>query len=113
MAKRMMLWLPLLLVACSSPEPGPVESDRPTARDPAAAAPAEGETCVLGTLTNEGVECPAMQTLKGEVYTLVGDLQSHQTGDLVCTCGRKVELSTCMQGTTLEVTRIGSPALCP
>ncbi|MDX1540246.1 MAG: hypothetical protein R3349_02470 [Geminicoccaceae bacterium] len=77
------------------------------------AAPAEGETCALGTLTNEGIECPAMQTLQGDLYTLVGDLAGKQAGDLVCACGRPVDMSTCMQGTTLEVTRIGSPALCP
>jgi hypothetical protein len=94
----------------------------PTAeQDPAAAVPApsaaEGssgdEVCVVGQLNEEGVECQALQTLAGDVYTLSGDLEGNRAGALVCACGKPAEMSTCMQGTTLQLTRIGSPAICP
>ena len=115
MSKRMMLWLAMLVAACSSPEelPGPADRAGGEAGAQTTAAPGDEDTCAVGTLTNEGIECPAMQTLGGDVYTLVGDLQGAQAGDLICACGREVEQSTCMQGTTIELTRIGSPALCP
>lgn len=109
MTKRLMLCLAMLVAACSSPE----EQAMPVERPAQAAAAGGEETCAVGTLTNEGVECPAMQSVQGDVYTLVGDLQGAQAGDLICACGREAEQSTCMQGTTIELTRIGSPALCP
>ena len=108
MSKRSVLCLVLILSACASPEERPASEAAGVPAEPAA-----GETCVVGTLTNEGVECPAMQTIGGDVYTLVGELAGSEAGDLVCACGHEVEQSTCMQGTTIEVTRIGSPALCP
>lgn len=111
MSKPMIVVLALALGACAPPM-----SEQPRTADPArAAGEASGaeRTCVIGTLTNEGVECPAMQTLTGEVYTLLGDLQGKEAGDLVCACGAEADMSTCMQGTTLELTEIGSPSLCP
>ena len=110
MPRHATLWLMLTLSACGSLEeqPGPGEA---TPAPPAEAA--AGETCVVGILTDEGVECPVLQTLRGDVYTLLGELDGRGAGDLVCACGREAEMSTCMQGTTLELTRIGSPALCP
>jgi hypothetical protein len=59
-----------------------------------------------GTLTDEGVECPAMRGPEGTLYTLaVTDLE-WGPGTEVMVEGTIAELAICMQGTTLEVTRI-------
>ena len=119
MQPRSILCLLLLFAACApGGEPAQPAADTPAAeagRAPSesAATAAPGETCVVGTLTDEGVECQALNTIGGDIYTLVGDLQGRSSGELVCACGEAVEMSTCMQGTTLQLTRIGSPALCP
>ena len=99
----------VLVAAACAPE-----TDMPD--PPAAPAPeavSSEEQCVVGLLTEDGVECPAMQSMEGEVFTLIGDLQGRGAGDMVCACGHPVEMSTCMQGTTIELTRIGSPSICP
>lgn len=121
MQARSTLYLLLFLVACAPPdetarpaaEAPATEAGRAPAETAATAAPGPGETCVVGTLTDEGVECQALNTVGGDIYTLVGDLEGRSSGELVCACGEAVEMSTCMQGTTLQLTRIGSPALCP
>lgn len=60
-----------------------------------------------GTLTDEGVECQAFRTSDGDLYTLVGDLRDHKSGDEVTLTGQVVDFSFCMQGTTISVTWIG------
>jgi hypothetical protein len=49
----------------------------------------------------------------GRLYTLVGDLGDRPALGEACVCGRVAELSSCMQGTTVVVTRIGPPDSCP
>ena len=71
---------------------------------------AVGEVCLVGRPTEEGVECQAFRAADGDLYTLLGDLAG-LAGE-VCVCGQPVELSTCMQGTTIAVTRIGPPQTC-
>lgn len=110
MPKWMLVCLCGLIAACGSLEERPASEDAPASVTSDQAA---DEACVVGTLTNEGIECPAMQTIRGDVYTLVGDLDGNEAGSLVCVCGAEADTSTCMQGTTLEVSRIGSPSLCP
>jgi hypothetical protein len=66
--------------------------------------------CVVGRPTGEGIECQAFRADAGGLYTLIGDLGG-LAGE-ACVCGQPVELSTCMQGTTIAVTRIGPPATC-
>ena len=61
---------------------------------------------VTGTLIPGGVECQLFQTDGGEKYTLTGDLRGFHNGDRVTLSGRIVELSHCMQGTTLSIKRI-------
>ena len=63
---------------------------------------------VQGQLTS-GVECPAMKADNGTTYTLLGDLKGFKLGDRVIIEGRPVEVSTCMQGTTLQIVQIGRP----
>ena len=76
-------------------------------------AQVESELCLRGRATAEGVECQAFRAADGRLYTLVGDLGGLATEREVCVCGRPVEMSTCMQGTTLTVSRIGPPDRCP
>lgn len=61
---------------------------------------------VAGRLTDEGVECPALRSLDGTLYTLSGDVGGFEPGDEVVVTGREVETSTCMQGKTIAVESI-------
>ena len=61
---------------------------------------------VQGELTTAGVECPAMRGDDGRVYTLLGDLKGFKVGDRVVVEGTAVQISFCMQGTTLQVKQI-------
>ena len=66
--------------------------------------------CVKGTLTDEGVECQALRAENGDLYTLLGNLESYSNGDKVIVCGRIAEVSFCMQGITIVVDWIGDKA---
>lgn len=68
--------------------------------------PPDGVLSISGTLTGEGVECPALRGNNGELYTLAGDVGGAAVGDEVCVMGRLVELSICQQGTTVSVEKI-------
>jgi hypothetical protein len=61
---------------------------------------------VTGLLTDEGVECPALRGDDGVLYTLAGKPDPYKAGDRVTVTGVPVEVSTCMQGTTLQVKSI-------
>jgi LysM repeat protein len=62
---------------------------------------------VTGTLTREGVECQALRGDDGKLYTLTGrGLGDFFPGDRVRVDGKIAEVSNCMQGTTITVTRI-------
>jgi hypothetical protein len=76
----------------------------------AAEAPAPGaEITVTGMLTDEGVECPALRSDDGRLYTLATrDLGSFHSGDRVTVEGTVAEVSICMQGTTIEVKAIAA-----
>lgn len=61
---------------------------------------------VDGTLTREGVQCPAMRGDNGQLYTLAGNLGGYRAGDRVRVVGRPVQASICQQGTTIELQSI-------
>ena len=63
---------------------------------------------VVGTLSDEGVECRAMRGDDGALYTLTPEtaLGLFQAGARVKVTGTVAEISTCQQGTTIEVTNI-------
>ncbi len=61
---------------------------------------------VTGKLTNDGVECQAMRSDDGKLYTLIGDLKGFRNGDRVKVTGSIAEVSFCMQGTTIKVEKI-------
>jgi len=63
---------------------------------------------ISGRLTREGIECQALRTDKGELFTLVGNLQGFGPGQRVRVTGQRMEVSTCQQGTTVRVNKIVS-----
>jgi Protein of unknown function (DUF5818) len=63
--------------------------------------------CVKGRLTEEGIECPALRTDEGNLFTLIGDLGDFHSGDDVFVCGTVSAQSICMQGTTINLFWIG------
>lgn len=68
--------------------------------------PGRRDMTVIGTVTREGVECPAVRGDDGRLYTLAGDIRGFRPGDRIRVEGRPADFSTCMQGTTIEVSRI-------
>jgi hypothetical protein len=61
---------------------------------------------IRGRLTDEGVECPALRSEDDKLYTLVGDLKGARRGDRVVVEGTVAEVSTCMQGITIQIKKI-------
>lgn len=72
------------------------------------AEPEDDDTLrVTGTLTSEGVECPALRGDDGQLYTLAADRYlDFGPGDRVTVEGTIAEMSFCMQGRTIDVDRI-------
>ena len=107
------LMLALAGAGCTAADmaPGADPSRAPEVGRAGATSGAAGAVCVVGRPTGEGVECQAFRADAGNLYTLIGDLGG-LAGE-ACVCGHPVELSTCMQGTTIAVTRIGPPEPCP
>lgn len=71
------------------------------------AAQQSAQVTVTGTLTREGVECPAMRGDNGSLYTLTGNIDRFQPGDRVKVTGTLPQVSYCQQGTTIQVGSIG------
>jgi hypothetical protein len=84
-------------VSCTSADP----EKEPTSM------PAE-ENGIVGVLTDEGAECPAMRGDDGELYTLMprGITEGFGMGDRVRVTGTAAEVSICQQGITIDVERI-------
>lgn len=62
---------------------------------------------ITGTVTGEGVECPAIRTEDGTLYTIAGgDRQQLREGTRVRVTGTVAEMSICMQGTTISASRV-------
>jgi hypothetical protein len=63
---------------------------------------------VVGTFTDEGVECPAIRGDDGVLYTLVpkSSVGLVSPGARVRVEGTVQEFSTCQQGTTIAVTSV-------
>ncbi len=113
-ASASFLLLSLVLAACK-PQPGstPVSGDT-TGSAPAPRSEDKDELVIRGTLTSEGVECPAMRGDDGTLYTLASrDTHGFNVGDKVCVRGRRAEMSFCQQGITIAVTSIGPATDCP
>ena len=63
---------------------------------------------VVGVLTDEGVECPALRGDDGTLYTLTarGMVEAFEVGERLEVEGQVAQISFCQQGTTISVTRI-------
>lgn len=66
----------------------------------------EGSVLVEGVVSEEGVECPALRSDGGDLYTLAGAPGDLEPGQRVRVVGTIAEISTCMQGTTIQVQRV-------
>ena len=100
----------VLLSGCTAPRVAEGDAAQPPDR----AGPSGDAICVLGRITDEGVECPTLRSRDGTLYSLAGDLGAFDVGDRVCVCGPTGGASICMQGTTVAVHRMtASSAGCP
>ena len=70
------------------------------------------EICIRGAFTDEGIECPAFRGEDGTLYTLAGVIDMLAPGAPACVCGEPAEMSYCMQGVTITVSRVGPPEAC-
>ncbi|WP_209425043.1 LysM peptidoglycan-binding domain-containing protein [Pararhodobacter sp. SW119] len=61
---------------------------------------------VTGTVTREGVSCPALRGDDGRLYTLAGIFEPLRPGERVDVIGREARSSICMQGTTIQVRQL-------
>jgi hypothetical protein len=68
--------------------------------------PGPARISVTGTLTREGAECQAMRGDDGRLYTFQRRRDDFRPGDRVIVEGHRVEVSSCQQGTTIDVVRI-------
>jgi hypothetical protein len=75
---------------------------------PALSAEAIVAITVVGTLSDEGAECPALRGDDRKLYTLTprSALGLFQAGTRVKVTGIVAEISICQQGTTIEVTTV-------
>lgn len=88
----------LLFAACTATPPTPA---------PPAAENAESGMIITGTVTDEGVECPAVRTADGRLYTVAtADREKLRPGTRVRITGEIAQISTCQQGTTISAERI-------
>ena len=66
-----------------------------------------GSITITGTVTDEGVECPAVRTAENQLYTIATNDRSRlQRGARVRITGRVAEMSFCQQGTTISADTI-------
>jgi hypothetical protein len=87
-----------MVTACAQP---PTSASEPAVQP---ASDTQGLVTIIGKLTGEGVECRAMRADgTNELYTLAGNTSAFQNGDHVKVIGKVVEISHCMQGTTIKV----------
>jgi hypothetical protein len=110
MYRRTHTLLAFLLAAAIVALPAAAQTTQPLPGPTLAAEGSQGEAQrsvkVTGTLTDEGVECPALRGDDGQLYTLTGDLEGFSVGDHVRVVGKVAERTFCGQGTTLEVQNI-------
>lgn len=86
-----------------------VRSGTPDRKTPNDDAQPEPVVRAEGVVTGEGVACPTIRADDGTLYTLAGtDLDALDEGDRVYVEGTRAAVSTCMQGTTLQVSHIES-----
>jgi hypothetical protein len=101
--------LALLLMQCTTQTPPPAETT-PAPRPPmteSASSSGSFTGTITGTVTKEGVECPAVRGDDGKLYTIAtADRSKLTAGARVRITGTLAQMSTCMQGVTINATKI-------
>ncbi|HET7706315.1 MAG TPA: DUF5818 domain-containing protein [Thermoanaerobaculia bacterium] len=91
----------LLFIACTATPPAPEPPAAGTAEN------AESAMIITGTVTDEGVECPAVRTADGKLYTIAtADREKLRPGTRVRITGEIAQMSICQQGTTLSAEKV-------
>lgn len=86
-----------------SDPPQATETNAPVSAPPAGSA---SPVTVSGVITDEGAECLAMRADDNTLYTIGRPKEKLTAGDRVRVTGTVAEMSICMQGVTLNVTRL-------
>jgi hypothetical protein len=95
---RNALFAAFFFVACTATPPAPA---------PPAAENAESGVIITGTVTDEGVECPAVRTADGKLYTIAtSERDKLKPGVRVRITGEIATMSICQQGTTISAEKI-------
>ena len=95
----------LCLVVAFLAASGCAMSDRDTSADDDARSE-DTRITVVGRLTNEGVECQALQGDDGRLYTLLGNIGTLPVESRVRVLGERLEFSSCQQGITIRIQSI-------
>jgi len=97
--------LALLLLQCVTKEPAKEPAAKPKA--PMTESASTGTLTITGTVTKEGVECPAVRGDDGKLYTVVGEgREKLEPGVRVKITGTVAQMSMCMQGTTISADKV-------
>lgn len=94
-----------VLLHCTAPPP--VRQQQTPPQRTAVSESANDTLRITGTVTREGVECPAVRGDDGKLYTIIGAGREKLTpGARVRITGTVAQMSTCMQGMTIFATGI-------
>jgi hypothetical protein len=89
-----------LLLGCAA-------ADQPAAPTRDVNTPPEETITIVGTVTGEGVECPAVRTADNKLYTITApDRSQLRPGTRVRITGTVAGISICQQGTTISAEKI-------
>jgi hypothetical protein len=100
-----LLFVAVATLSAQMPEP-PESRSGCGEGQPQTAVAKEKPVTIVGMLTNEGVECPALRTDDGALYTLNGNLKKFKAGDRVEVVGEIADISICQQGISIIVHQI-------
>ena len=90
----------VLLISCTANNTSPQETT--TSDSESAMINSDSTVTITGTVTDEGVECPALRTDDNQLYTIAtSDRSRLKPGMRVRITGTVAEMSFCQQGTTI------------
>jgi hypothetical protein len=95
-----------LLLGCAAADQTPPPPTRDATTPPSTDTAADSIT-IVGTVTGEGVECPAVRTADNKLYTITApDRSQLRPGTRVRITGTIAGISICQQGTTISAEKI-------
>ena len=102
MRSLMVVVVAMMSLACAASDPAPAQR-----QESEVSVPAEGIVTITGTVTDEGVECPAVRTVENQLYTITGGNRDQlRPGVRVRVTGEIAGISFCQQGTTISASKI-------